>query len=95
MRTIWKYPLPVQDRVELEMPDGAEILTVASDTGEPCLWAAVETERPKGKRVLHIVGTGHPMPPESANWWYIGTFFVPRPGIVLVFHVFDEGYESR
>jgi hypothetical protein len=89
MRTIWKYRLPVQDRVELEMPAGAEILTVASDTGEPCLWAAVDSEQPKTKRILHIVGTGHPMPPESTSWWYIGTFFVATP--VLVFHVFTEG----
>src|SRR4051812_2081853 len=41
-QTVWKFPLPVINNIELWMPLGAEILHVAEQDGQVCLWALVE-----------------------------------------------------
>jgi len=89
MKTIWKFVLPVDDVVEFDMPARSFPLKVSAETGEACLWAVVDTEATKENRRFYVVGTGHPMPGGTLS--YVGTFFVPTTGIVLVFHVFDGG----
>ncbi len=83
-RTIWKYTLAIADDVELCMPEGARILTVAEQHGLPWLWAMVDPAAPKVARRLAIRGTGHPLGDVGD---YIGTFMLERGA--LVFHVFE------
>ena len=83
-KVIWKFPLhPSKDDrglCEIEMPGGAEVLTVSGQTGEPCLWALVELDAegdplPKRKRVFCVVGTGYEGPNDLTAENYVGTFF--------------------
>ncbi len=84
--TIYKYPLLILDEQDIEMPIGAGILTVQMQSGQPCLWALVDTERPMSKRKVLIRGTGHPCDGVK-DYCYLGTF--QMKGGELVFHVFE------
>lgn len=86
--TIWKFPIPVADDFEAEMPKGARILTVQTQAGEPVVWAIVSPDAPKVSRWFHVRGTGHPAAGVEAMP-YVGTFQLR--GGALVFHLFDGG----
>lgn len=65
MKTIHKYTVPLDTYIELEAPEGSEILKVAEQfPGELYVWMLVDTEKPLTKHEHHlvIVGTGNPMP---------------------------------
>jgi len=83
MKEIWKYKL--EPRTELEMPEGARILSVQNQHEQPCLWALVEVSMPKVKRMFTIYGTGHSLPANPGN--YLGTFQLQMGA--FVFHVFE------
>ena len=84
MRTVWKYTL--QTMIEtLNMPEGAQILSVANQFNSVCLWASVDTNAPSENRRFYVVGTGHPLPEEPTI--YRGTAKVEIGHIVL--HVFE------
>jgi len=88
-QTIWKYPLQLTDVQLIEMPVGADILSVANQHNELCLWARVNplADVAKRNRMIAIVGTGKPAPdPDSAE--FIGT--VLTHGGDLVWHVFAK-----
>jgi hypothetical protein len=61
MKTIWKYPLHLIDKQTVNMPKGAEILTVQIQNGTITMWALVDPESVKIKRTIEIFGTGHPI----------------------------------
>lgn len=84
MRTIWKYPL-CRRSIELEMPTGAELLTVQMLDGDPVLWALVDPENPTEKRMFRAFEIGEGMPNDPGK--YIGTFQSALS--ILVWHVFD------
>ena len=85
MTTIYKYQLNDEFN-EIEMPSGAEILSVQTQNNIPCIWAIVETDNPIEKRKLMIVGTGNEMNP-CVLYVFIGTFQLVKLG--LVYHVFE------
>ena len=87
-RTIWKYEIPLQDDITLEMPRGMIPLTVATQLGKICLWAEVDPSQPKEPHHFRLAGTGHPLP-EGVRVDYIGTVFVQ--GGYLVFHLYQKG----
>lgn len=87
MKTIWKFELTLHGAIE--MPDGANILTVQEQRGVPCIWAEVDTNAPMVKRHFDIYGTGHEMKVDmGVERKYIGTFQIQ--GGALVFHVFER-----
>ena len=62
MRTVWKFPIPVQDEIfKLLMPKDAQLLHVGMNEtmDEVWLWVLVETDRKKESRFFRIHGTGH------------------------------------
>lgn len=71
MRTIHKYDIHLAPTTLVQMPDGARILTVGLQRGQPKLWAEVDTSRPLFSRVIYTIGTGHPVP--NIEMTYIGT----------------------
>ncbi len=85
---VWRFPLKLADRVEIQMPTAAQILSVHvqaadSDTFNICLWAICQPDAPKEWRNFVIVGTGHPMPYDLGR--FIGTVLMPP----FVWHVFE------
>lgn len=69
--------------IELEMPEGAKLLTVQLQNGPSCfLWAMVDPEAKKEKRTILILGTGREL--ELSGLSYIATinmwhFFEKHP----------------
>jgi hypothetical protein len=83
-RRVWRFRVPVADATTLEMPKGAEVLTVQLQRGEPTLWAACDPEVATETRHFRWVGTGHPFDGPAL---YVGT--VQFSGGSLVFHLFE------
>ena len=86
MRTIYKYPVPL-DYGAVDMPRGAEILSVHTQRGLPQMWAIVDPEAPLESRRFHLFGTGHEMPPAAELGRFVGTFLFHDDS--LVFHLFE------
>lgn len=85
MKTIWKYELELGSQT-LELPQGAQPLSVAVQQGGVMLWALVTPEAPTCYRRVYVVGTGHELPEDLGS--YVGTVLLT--GGALVFHVFVE-----
>ena len=89
MQTIYKYALEVTDKQRVNLPKGAEILTVQEQYGVPCIWAQVDTTSPPEERIFETFGTGHEMPIDMGiDRKYIGTYQIQ--GGSLVFHLFER-----
>ena len=94
-KTIWKFELEIGDNQKLELPIGAEILTVHTQNEIPCLWALVDPDADQETRHFEVYGTGHPVrydsnrakPKLGIDRIYIGTFQLHNG--ILVFHVFE------
>ncbi len=81
---IWEYVLEITDTQVLEMPKGAEILSVANQRGKLCLWAACDPDKVPEQRTIEIVGTGN-----SAIFCrrkFIGTVLQ----VPFVWHIFER-----
>jgi len=89
---VWKFPLKIDDIVEVQMPVGAEILYVDaqgpqhSDPGF-CIWARVDPNAPMETRRFRLAGTGHPL--EENVGKHLGSF--QMLGGQLVWHLFELG----
>lgn len=86
-KRVFKYPLEIADDLTVDLPHGAEVLTVQVQHGEPCLWARVDPEAPLAPRRFRWAGTGHPLDAAS-DWPYVGS--VQLESGMLVFHLFRE-----
>ena len=62
MNTVWKFNLSPGDESEIEMPVGAKVLMAGEQNGVWCLWASVDPDAMKERRLFRITGTGHPIP---------------------------------
>ncbi len=87
MKTIYKYPLLIEDKQVVSMPINAEILTVQIQNGIPCIWALVDTSSPLSDVSVRVYPTGGEVE-QSQNLKYCGTFQMIGGG--LVFHVFID-----
>lgn len=94
MKAIWKFPLPIEDEIDIEMPEGAEVLTVQeqpeSGLGSPLfVWALVDTEaNPYSRRRFKVLGTGNPADNLLRLDRYIGT--VQTAGGIAVWHIWES-----
>lgn len=87
MQKVYKYNIPIQDEVELELPSCSRILTVDKQSSLLCAWVLVNPNNvTKELHKLRIAGTGHPIENDE-NWRYINTIFMA--GGALVFHIFE------
>lgn len=89
MKQVWKYTLaPV---ITLEMPKGAQVLSIREQGEDICLWALVRPEAEKEPRKFMTFGTGHNVPEShegpQLNLEYRGSAHLS--GGTLVFHVFE------
>jgi len=91
MITVYKYPIQVEDKQELEINRGFLPLTVQLQNGEPFIWAQVDTAQPKQKVIVRTYGTGHTID-MTKNPLYIGSY--QSKGGMFVFHVYVE-YQNK
>lgn len=95
MKSVWKFEFKIDDNVDIEMPEYAQILHVdvqlQQKPGErhkevPCIWARVTTDRLMVRRRFLLSGTGHDLPDISLE--HIGTFKMDQDR--LVWHLFEK-----
>lgn len=74
MKAIYKYSLPVQEKLTVELPAGAQIIRVEDVDGLFFLWAIVETDadHPKETRFIECYKTGQPIETPLSELIYIG-----------------------
>lgn len=84
--TIWKFSVTVIDNFQIQMPEGAKILTVDMQGDVPYIWAIVVPNSPLQIRKFVLRGTGHPFVGGEDN--YIGSFQLIEG--LLVFHLFES-----
>ncbi|HUV52905.1 MAG TPA: hypothetical protein VMW64_07505 [Dehalococcoidia bacterium] len=91
MKAIWKYPLEMIDKQTLELPEGAQILSVANQRETLCIWALVDPSpyARKEKRTIIIKGTGHPMDSDELNGTKLIGVALLHDGF-MVCHVFEK-----
>lgn len=85
MEVIFKYKLQTTDEQEIEMPLGADVLTVQVLNDEPYVYAKVNTNYTSIKYRFRIFGTGHQIEDEFSGK-YIGTYQIFNGS--GVFHLF-------
>lgn len=69
-KVIWKFPLTTLDKIE--MPAGAEVLSVQMQHGQACLWAVVDPAAQRETRRFCIHGTGSGFDHDHGR--FVGTF---------------------
>lgn len=84
MKTIWKYTLSAVSTIE--MPMGAQLLTVHEQNNEVCMWALVDASQETEYRSFCVYGTGQEVPKQPML--YIGTALLHSGTLVL--HVFER-----
>lgn len=85
-RRIFKYPLKAQDSQEVELPYGAQILSVQAQRDDVYVWALVDPIAPTYLQTFYVIGTGNPIPDSFCLATHLGT--VQLLGGSLVFHIF-------
>ncbi len=86
MNSIYKFPLNINASIEIDMPAGAQILTIETQNNEPQMWALVETLEDPEIRFFKVVSTGDPIDCEG-ELVYLGSFIIDDG---LIRHVFEE-----
>ena len=87
MRTVWKFPFPVQGSFTLQVPGkDAPILLAECQDGEPCLWIEVDSDEAPSERHFRLFGTGHLIPPDK-QLVHRGSF---QKGL-FVWHLYEIG----
>ena len=87
-KQIWKFA--INPKTTLEMPKGAEILTMQLQNEIPCIWALVNPENEKELRNFEIYGTGNNIHCDiGIERKYIGTFQL-QSRVALVYHLFER-----
>jgi hypothetical protein len=63
MKTVWKYKIPDQTCLEVELPLGSYPLWGHIQDGEVTMWVEVDKENPEKKiRKFYVYGTGYEIP---------------------------------
>lgn len=88
-KTIWKYPIEYTDDLAIEMPIGAEILSIQNHNDRLCIWAFVDPNAATERRWFEVYGTGHEIDFNmNIVRKFIGTCQFNRGALVL--HIFER-----
>ena len=82
-RVIWKYTL--SPAILIKIPKGAQLLSVAEQNNNICMWALVDPNADLEVREFHIFGTGHDITIKNLD--FVGTALLDNGS--LVSHVFE------
>jgi len=88
-KSIWKFPIKIEDEQSVLMPKDSELLSVQVQHGQICIWALVNIEAITVKRIIKMAGTGHDLTNRVPLGPFLGT--VQVNGGQFIFHVFDGG----
>jgi hypothetical protein len=98
MKTIWKFSTLIEgqkrqfkEKFTLQMPMGAEILTIQTDekNNHPTIWALVDPQAEMEDRFFELYGTGHSIYEDMGiERKYIGTYQYQRGEFVG--HIFER-----
>lgn len=89
MKTIYKYPLEIRDSFTLEMPEGAEVLTLQLQEGKPYIWVLVDPTADRIPYTFYMFATGRIEEEKKLNKKnYVGSYQLANGR--LVFHLFRE-----
>lgn len=83
---VFKYDIPLDDEVSVDLPEGAQVLTFQAQREQPCIWALVDPVARLRPRRFRVAGTGHAIL-NARELRYVGTAQF-RSGS-LVFHLFE------
>lgn len=73
LKKVYKYMVLLDEPCTIEMPRGAQILSVQTQHGHPQKWALVDTTAPIERRHFEVYGTSHGIRnPERLS--FVGTF---------------------
>jgi hypothetical protein len=88
MRKVFKYTLEEAEQQALDLPVGAELLSVGYQNGQLRLWALVDPDQTMTEtHRIRMAGTGHPLP-DGVELAFLG-----RVGLLdgaLILHFFEE-----
>lgn len=89
MHTVYKYAIPIDDHFTINLPQGAQLLSVQAQHDTPCIWALVDPSAPIEARSFRLAGTGHPIHDNEleGTFKHVGSF--QMRGGTLVFHLFE------
>lgn len=89
MFTIYKYHIPVTDKLEIELPKAYKILSFDTQDNDLYLWCLVDTNAEKNIVKFSVFGTGFEIKPEEINnLEYVGTAQQNKGG--LIWHLFKN-----
>ncbi|MCB0526811.1 MAG: hypothetical protein KDC86_20005 [Saprospiraceae bacterium] len=87
-KQVWKYPIGTGGNI-LQMPVGAEILSIQTQFESPQMWVLVDPDAEVVDRHIEVYGTGHEISYDmGVQRVFIGT--CQLHGGNLVFHVFER-----
>jgi hypothetical protein len=95
MRTIWQFSAGIDNYQTIDMPTGAQILSVqvqgnVDSYATPQLWAVVNPNAEIERRYFRVYGAGSPVDQVGE---FIGTF--QMYGGSLIYHMFEvESWEN-
>lgn len=87
MRKVFKYEVPVADKLSLSLPEGAKLLTFECQFDQPYLWALVDPDAKKETRRFRLAGTGYPLEEPDEKLRFVGTAQMYGGG--LIWHLFE------
>ena len=88
MKTVFKFSLPVVDHALVQMPRGAQILTVDQQYNQAYIWALVDNAEPYVNHKFTVHGTGHPAN-DVEGLAFVGSLILMEGAFVG--HVWDGG----
>lgn len=84
MKTVYKYPLVIDDYQKVTLPINAKLLCIKKQNEKLCLWVLIDKEETCTEQItIRCAGTGHPI---KENVEYIDSIMMM--GGSLVFHFF-------
>lgn len=88
---VYKYNLKGIGVTTLDLPKGAEVLTVNAQRSFLCLWASVDPDAETEQREFLVIGTGHKLNFDLKKENYIGTIHQMEGSffMTMVWHVFE------
>jgi hypothetical protein len=90
MKSVWKYPLRIENEQVIRVPTGAKPLHVGFQLGQPYIWwMLTDSKEVVAGRTVKIRGTGHEIDFDLNQFQYVGTLVEQEP-LSFVYHVWVE-----
>lgn len=85
-RAVWKFPFHPAHPILIQMPKGAQVLSVQCQSDRPFLWAFVDPHAEREVRGFYAYEAGQTIESNDLGQ-FVGTF--QMPGGHLVFHMWE------